>query len=247
VTVTIIGMQSVGLILVVATLIIPPASARFWTDDIRRMTLGAGLVGGLSSFGGTIMSALFPNIAAGAVIVLTGSFLFVVSLCFGAKRGIVIHWLQQRKLRRDIGRVDLLRATFELVEQAVNDPTPTVEQLVGHNVRFGDVLSMRAWETSTVRRLLSTAARDGLVRVTGRDDWQLTSSGAEEARRIARNHRLWEMYLMQYAHIAPSHVDRDADLIEHVLDPDIVAELERQLDQTAGEVPVSSHATSGGG
>ncbi len=247
VTVTIIGMQIVGLILVVATLIIPPASARFWTDDIRRMTLGAGLVGGMSSCGGTIISALFPHLAAGAVIVLTGAFLFTLSLLFGAKRGVVIHWWQQRKLRQDVGRVDLLRASFELIEHAVSDPTPTSEEMVSHEIRVGDLISMRVWETASLRRLLGAAGQDGLMRPTGGDTWHLTESGADEARRIARNHRLWEMYLMQYAHIAPSHVDRDADLIEHVLDPELIAELERQLEQDEDEVPVSSHQTSVGG
>ncbi len=246
VTVTIIGLQSVGLILVVATLIIPPASARFWTDDIRWMTLGAGLVGGLSSFGGTVMSALFPHVAAGAVIVLTGACLFTVSLCFGAQQGVAIHWLRQRKLRRDVGRVDLLRAMFELLEHQTREAVPTLEQIVVREFSLADLLPMRSWEPGAVRGLLSIAARDGLVRAAGHDVWQLTPSGAEEARRVVRNHRLWEMYLTQYAHIAPSHVDRDADLIEHVLDPDLIAELSRQLEHAEDDVPASSHTTGGG-
>ncbi|MCA9077145.1 MAG: metal ABC transporter permease [Planctomycetaceae bacterium] len=245
VTVTIVGMQSVGLILVVATLIIPPASARFWTDDIRLMTLGAGLVGGMSSFFGTVISALFPRMAAGAVIVLTGASLFALSLLFGSKRGVLVHAWQQRKLRHDVGRVDLLRACFELVEHAVSDPIPTHEEMMDHEILLGDLVSMRAWDLSTLRRLVAVAEKDGLMQHTGDDNWRLTETGAEEARRIARNHRLWEMYLMQYAHIAPSHVDRDADLIEHVLDPELIAELEYQLDHPEEAVPVSSHATTG--
>ena len=42
---------------------------------------------------------------------------------------------------------------------------------------------------------------------------------------MARNHRLWETYLILHADIAPNHVDRDADLIEHVLEPDLVSQL----------------------
>ena len=44
--------------------------------------------------------------------------------------------------------------------------------------------------------------------------------------RITRNHRLWERYLIKYADIAPSHVDRDADLVEHILGAELVSELE---------------------
>ncbi len=252
VTVTIIGMQSVGLILVVATLIIPPASARFWTDDIRRMTLGAGLVGGMSSFGGTILSALFPHLAAGAVIVLTGAFLFTLSLLFGAKRGVVIDWWQQLKLRRDTGRVDLLRAIFEFVEDELPEeasPEDLIRRMTVVMFDQFDLLPMRAWEPATVNHLLLDALGSGLISFStegiGADSYWLTEAGAKEARRIARNHRLWEMYLMRYAHIAPSHVDRDADLIEHVLDPELIAELEHQLEHPEEEVPLSSHATSG--
>ncbi|MGD9854558.1 MAG: iron chelate uptake ABC transporter family permease subunit [Planctomycetaceae bacterium] len=241
VTVTIVGMQSVGLILVVATLIIPPAAARFWTDDIRRMTLGAGLVGGLSSFGGTVISALFPHMAAGAVIVLTGAFLFAVSLCFGRQQGVVLRWSRQRRLRRDVGRVDLLRAVFEVLEHQLDRPIRSNEDLIDREFGLGELLTMRAWEAATVRPLLAAATREGLLRPSGPVVWQFTAPGAEAARRIARNHRLWEMYLTRYAHIAPSHVDRDADLIEHVLDPDLVAELERQLKHADDAVPVSSH------
>ena len=51
------------------------------------------------------------------------------------------------------------------------------------------------------------------------------------------------MYLIAYADIAPSMVDRDADAIEHVLDPQIIDQLEELLEQEqAGvRVPESPH------
>ena len=241
VTVTIIGMQSVGLILVVATLIIPPAAARFWTDDVRWMTLVAGLIGGLSSSTGTLISALFPNVAAGAVIVLSGTGYFAFSLCFGRRRGIVLQWLQRRRARHESGRVDLLRAVYEILERtATPEAAPTIESMTRINFDLEELTAMRFWQPSLVARLADRAVVDGLLNQSGDQAWRLTRQGAAESRRIARNHRLWEMYLVQYADIAPSHVDRDADLIEHVLEPDIVAELEEQLAASSG-VPPSSH------
>lgn len=246
VTVTIVGMQSVGLILVVATLIIPPAAARFWTDDIRWLMLGAGLIGGLGSCGGSVISALFPRMAAGAVIVLTGALLFTLSLCFGRRHGFVIRWIRQLRLRRDTGRVDLMRAVFETLEQQSETPPRSPHDLRLREIRLGELLPMRAWDAATVRKLAAAAARENLLQPVGADVWRLTSSGAEEAWRIARNHRLWEMYLTRYAEIAPSHVDRDADLIEHVLGPDLVDELERQLRAAADAVPASAHDLKAG-
>jgi manganese/zinc/iron transport system permease protein len=49
------------------------------------------------------------------------------------------------------------------------------------------------------------------------------------ADRVVRNHRLWELFLIRHADIAASHVDRDADLVEHVLGEESVAELEQVL------------------
>ena len=67
----------------------------------------------------------------------------------------------------------------------------------------------------------------------------MTDIGSAEASRVVRNHRLWEMYLITYADIAPSHVDRDADMIEHVLGRNLVAKLESLLDAT--KLPQSPH------
>ena len=76
---------------------------------------------------------------------------------------------------------------------------------------------------------------------------KLTEAGRERAHRVVRNHRLWEAYLIHHADIAPSHVDRDADAIEHVLDEDLIAQLEHLLGAAAGEVPSSPHALGGSG
>ncbi|MCZ7637824.1 MAG: hypothetical protein M5U12_18380 [Verrucomicrobia bacterium] len=75
----------------------------------------------------------------------------------------------------------------------------------------------------------------------------LTKSGLTEAARVVRNHRLWEVFLITYADIAPSHVDRDADAIEHVLGTDLVAELESLLARQPSPpaVPLSPHTIAG--
>ena len=58
---------------------------------------------------------------------------------------------------------------------------------------------------------------------------QLTLSGLKEATRVVHEHRLWELYLITYADVASSKVDQDADAIEHVLEPEVIAELESLL------------------
>lgn len=58
---------------------------------------------------------------------------------------------------------------------------------------------------------------------------QLTPLGLRRASQITKAHRLWELYLVRHADIAPDHVDRDADDVEHLLPESLVAKLEQEL------------------
>lgn len=94
-----IGLKTVGLILIIALVIIPPAAARFWTDRLGRMVALSGLFGGLSGWIGGSISALFPDMPAGAVIVLAAAGIFTVSLLFAPARGIVAWSIRRLRLR----------------------------------------------------------------------------------------------------------------------------------------------------
>ncbi len=255
VTVTVIGMPSVGLLLVVAQLVIPPTAARFWTDRLGPMTVASGVIGAASAAAGVLVSAVVPRLAAGAVIVLAGTTAFAVSLIFGTRRGVLWHWLQQRDSHRHIGEIDLLRACFEIVEGAGGPglrggrQTPTgaasvsEADLATRPISREALLSTRTWSGSRLSRVLASAQRSGLVRLDSENQFHLTHEGARQAQRAARNHRLWELYLIHYADLAPSRVDRAADQIEHVLEPELIAQLESLLAQDSArvQVPVSPH------
>ena len=63
--------------------------------------------------------------------------------------------------------------------------------------------------------------------------WKLTVAGLDRARRVVRLHRLWEVYLTEHLHLAADHVHEDAEHIEHILTPELEAELERALARPA--------------
>ncbi len=223
--IAVVGMQAVGLILIIALLIIPAAAARFWTNDLRAMLWCAAAIGGLSGWGGAVASALLPRLPAGAVIVLVAATLFLFSLCAGTAHGVVRRaWLQYR-FRRKIDRQHLLRALYEILE--THDTTPEGPRNVP--VAFPALLSHRSWSVRRVRRMIRQALREDHLTREGTDQVQLTEAGYGEAARITRNHRLWEIFLIRHADLASSHVDRDADAVEHVLSVEMVRELEAQL------------------
>jgi len=236
--VTVVGLQAVGLILIIAFLITPAAAARFWTDDLRKMLLLAGVIGGLSGWLGASISALLPRLPAGAVIVLVAAAVFVLSMIIGPARGVLPRLIAHRRLRRKVGRQHLLRAIYELLEE---DAGP--DAVANHAVAVKRLLERRSWSRAHLRRLIATARReDHLDHYDGRT-LRLSESGFGEASRITRNHRLWEMYLIHHADVAPGHVDRDADAVEHVLGPDMVQQLEAELARRGRPltVPPSPH------
>lgn len=232
--VTVTGLQAVGLILVIAFLIIPAASARFWTEKLGAMMWISALLGGASGWLGASASALLADLPAGAVIVLAAAFFFLVSMVFGKARGILPRWREARKLQRRVDRQHLLRAVYELLERAgtpVENKSVTQEELRAH----------RGWPEKQLARLLVRAGRDDLLERTGdAGRVRLSEAGFGEAARVTRNHRLWEIYLIKHADIAPNHVDRDADTVEHILGAKLVRSLEAEL-KPAGEVPGSPH------
>lgn len=233
--VTVIGLQAVGLILVVALLIIPAASARFWTFRLGTMLWLSGMFGAMSGFLGSGLSALMANLPAGAVIVLTASLFFVVSLVFGSSRGLLRMGMGRIALRRKIMDENLLRDLHEWSETASTSDVngPAAPQL----------MTRRAWSPSALRRTVSRLKRRRLLRQDTGQTIRLTNPGREAAREVVRRHRLWETYLITHADVAPGMVDLSADRIEHVLEPGLIQQLEAKLADTSGKaLPRSPHA-----
>lgn len=111
--VTVVGLKIVGLILIVALLIIPPVTARFWTERVDRVLLGAGIVGGLSGYVGAAISAAVPDVPTGPIIVLVGFVLFMLSLLCAPGRGVVSSVVQHRQYQR---RVHLRQGLLALAQ-----------------------------------------------------------------------------------------------------------------------------------
>jgi manganese/zinc/iron transport system permease protein len=181
------------------------------------------------------------------VIVLMASAAFGFSMVFGRARGLLMRWLDHRNLTKRIGRQNLLRAMYERLERDVAADfatRPDLSSAVGRgSVTLHDLLAARSWSRAQLGRLLARGCNLALVRRDSAGRYQFTEQGLSEARRFVRNHRLWELYLITHADIAPSRVDRDADQIEHVLGEIMVDKLQVLLDaqESISGVPPSPH------
>jgi manganese/zinc/iron transport system permease protein len=224
--VTVIGLPAVGVVLMVALLVVPAAAARFWTESLGVMLWIAGFIGALSGVIGTGVSALAERISAGPVIALAAAGMFGVSMLVAPRRGLIATWHRARRLQRRIVLENLLRALHELDEAAARSQAAE---------REGALALRRSWTPSQLERVIARAKRLGLIEQSS-DAIALTPDGAQAAAAVVRRHRLWELFLIEQAAIAPDHVDRDADAIEHVLPADMLLRLEARLAEL-GNVP----------
>lgn len=100
--IVVIGLKAAGLVLVIALTITPPVTARLWTNRASTMVWLAAAFGAAGSYVGAGLSAVAPNMPAGAVIVLSQFTLFAISLAFAPERGLIPAALRHQRLKRDV-------------------------------------------------------------------------------------------------------------------------------------------------
>jgi len=94
---TVIGVKAVGLVLMVAFVVTPPAAARQWTRRLSSMVVLSGVFGAAGSGVGAYLSITWGPVPTGPLIVLTLFAVFVVSLVFSPRRSIVTRALGRRR------------------------------------------------------------------------------------------------------------------------------------------------------
>lgn len=110
--VTVAGLPSVGVVLVVALLVIPPAAARCWSASLGTMFAVAAAIGAASAIIGTGLSAVLPppggassgGWPTGPMIVLTAAALLALSLMVAPERGLLTSLWRRHRLRASASR-----------------------------------------------------------------------------------------------------------------------------------------------
>lgn len=96
----IIGIQSVGAILISSLLIAPAVGARQWTNKLGTMCILAGFFGMVSAIGGTIWSTSVQKLPTGPAIIVILSVIVLLSLIFAPNRGILWQYRKNKQSKR---------------------------------------------------------------------------------------------------------------------------------------------------
>ncbi|MGC6175084.1 metal ABC transporter permease [Lacrimispora sp. 38-1] len=93
----IIGLQTVGVILMSAMLITPAVAARQWTNKLWVMVILSALFGAVSGVAGTAASSLVSKLPTGPAIVVCVSAIVLISVLFAPGRGILHRLYRHRR------------------------------------------------------------------------------------------------------------------------------------------------------
>jgi manganese/zinc/iron transport system permease protein len=216
----VIGIRAVGILLMAAMLITPPAAARFWTHHLSKMVLLAAVLGMLAGLAGSFVSYIAPAMPTGPWIVMAISVIAYGSFLFAPRKGLLARRMQQYRHRQKTLTENILKVFYELGETD------------GHFYKSRDLNALRQHRplpTSLFMRGLKRLKKQNMIRQEGAR-WLLTTTGKNRGEEISRLHQLWELYLTQYLKIKPDHVHEDAESIEHIITPALADELSKLLE-----------------
>lgn len=112
----IMGLQTVGVVLMSAMLLAPAAAARQWTNKLSVMVFLAAIFGAFSGVFGTAISASQNNLSTGPVIVLVASTFVVFSFVFSPKRGLLFRQIRLYQNRKNLKLHKTLSFMYNIVK-----------------------------------------------------------------------------------------------------------------------------------
>lgn len=220
VVVCVAGLQAVGLILVVALLVLPAATARLLTHRLPRMLALSAVIGAVCGAAGAWVSALHPELPTGAAVVLALATVFTIALLLAPERGLLAQGWTHLRRRLAADGEHFLRAAWEAQEAAGAGPGTAGDRWAP----IGAVAAARGWTVPKARWLAFWLSIQGLV-ARAQGHVHLTPRGAAAARRAVRAHRAVEHHLLAAGAADIASADRLADLVEHGLPPEMAARL----------------------
>ena len=166
----VLGLQTVGVVLMSAMLLAPAAAARQWTNSLSVMVFLAALFGAFSGIFGTAISASQNNLSTGPVIVLVASVFVVFSFLFSPSRGLIFKQIRFIKNRRDLELHKTLAFMHHIAETHDNISHPHAIKILNN---------FQGYTKSTLQKLVDK----GYVTIEG-SMWSLTAQGFKSAENL---------------------------------------------------------------
>lgn len=217
----IIGIRSVGVVLMAGMLIAPAVAARSFSNRLNTVFIIAGLIGAFCGFFGNYLSVEIPQwgksqgwdwkfvLPTGPMILLTASSICFISLLFAPQSGFVRRKIRAGHFRRECQRENLLKYIWKNAEKRY--------------IAFSELKKGMGLSSFRLFSMLFFLKNEGWIEEKAHQ-FRLTADGWQRATHIIRLHRLWEVYLV-YLGQGVEKVHRSAEEMEHILTPELEQEL----------------------
>jgi manganese/zinc/iron transport system permease protein len=159
----VLGLQTVGVVLMSAMLLAPAAAARQWTNSLGIMVILAAFFGAISGVVGTAISASQNNLSTGPVIVLVAAVFVGFSFIFSPSRGLLFRQIRFIQNRKDLELHKTLAFMFEIAKGHENISHPHAVKILNNFYGY-------------TRKSLRKLVRKEYINVTG-SMWSMTSKG----------------------------------------------------------------------
>jgi len=163
----VLGLQTVGVVLMSAMLLAPAAAARQWTNSLGLMVFLAALFGAFSGVFGTAISASQNNLSTGPVIVIVAGVFVLISFVFSPSRGLLFKQIRFIKNRRDLQLHKTLAFMYNVVESHDNISHPHAIKILNN---------FQGYTKNTLQELVNK----NYVTLDG-NMWSLTEDGFKAA------------------------------------------------------------------
>lgn len=197
----ILGIRSVGVVLMAGMLIGPAVAARPWARRFSSMlflsaafSIASALIGNILSLQLSSATLSFPT---GPMILLSASCLCMISLLIAPHSGLLVRLTRMQIFRFRCKMENSLKLIWK---------KPHLKTELPSWIRLA--LRLKGW-----------ISKDG----------NLTHQGEKKAQRIIRLHRLWEVYLVEYLGQNVEKVHRTAEELEHLFSPELEKKLTELL------------------
>ncbi len=163
----VLGLQTVGVVLMSAMLLAPAAAARQWTNSLSVMVFLAAIFGAFSGVFGTAISASQNNLSTGPVIVIVAGVFVIFSFIFSPSRGLLFKQIRFIKNRRDLKLQKTLSFMFHIAETHENISHPHAIKILNN---------FQGYTKTTLQKLV----QKNYVKLDGAM-WSLTDEGFKTA------------------------------------------------------------------
>jgi manganese/zinc/iron transport system permease protein len=197
VTAIILGIRSVGVVLMAGMLIGPPVAAKPWSRKFSTLLILSSFFGLTSALIGNLLSYKLSSnqfsLPTGPMILISSSCLCIFSLLIAPRTGLLVRLIRMQTFRFKCKLENSVKLIWK---------KPDLKTELSFLIKF--FMKMKGWITK---------------------DGTLTPKGEAAAQKIVRLHRLWEVYLVEYLGQNVEKVHRSAEELEHLFSPALEKQL----------------------